>query len=805
MYLKQQLQLAQAQIDELHAELKTIKLRAADWSQQWDTIKLLFGSQNPIKSSSAATQSTECTPTVQVVHKETQSTVCQTNDQSVNTDNTQIAEADNEVPSIASDSSSSDHATFTVDATEAPVPQAAPRHKRPSIAQISGDTQYGAPLDISLASQLKQAMALASARSSLLLDAEHQLTTAQTRIKALERSLQERDKALHELRNNAANSATGSPRCDENILSVTIASLQGLLLEKDTTMARYQDLLRGERENRTAAYESHRREVREIQQQIDEMTASLRHKDRELEELKAQKTDDNQRLQRQRDAANTARRAVTFEDRRRSSGGPSIPDALIEDMFLEDCHESTLDTAAAAGDALASAQQRCRELEDETRHLHTKLREVSKRESGWERTLCDKDKQIAALNERIGEDQLNMTEISDSITARRDIEQLRELLDEKDRHIQDLTDTLTHFHDDQQKFINDTSIHSAEQVTQLGADLSRADATNRILSTQLEAVKRQLAAIGQREVQARECIKTLKTQLIRRPVISVKTTSSAERPQTTSTLMAMSRDEQLQKRLHQQDHELVQLRQELQKMSAAAQSRRNKDAAELALWNKQKRSQHLAETLRQKLVERDAELDKVKGHLASAKTAIARLEREKHILETRRQPGGGGAANKYCLSPSCPNVHVTPPTPTMPPAAASSKYTPAESPDSAFTAMLEYAQQQPPLSAESQPGSSRSRRTGVHLDISDGNQEVIDALRSRIETQQRRIVAMELEGRGGTAMGGELERLQERVSNVEAMNIRLEARNLQLQLDNDMLRQGDQGEKTRRQIKHLEE
>ena len=39
-----------------------------------------------------------------------------------------------------------------------------------------------------------------------------------------------------------------------------------------------------------------------------------------------------------------------------------------------------------------------------------------------------------------------MNEMSDNLSTRREIEQLREMLEEKDRHINDLTDTLTHFH-----------------------------------------------------------------------------------------------------------------------------------------------------------------------------------------------------------------------------------------------------------------------------------------------------------------------------------------------------------------------
>lgn len=37
-------------------------------------------------------------------------------------------------------------------------------------------------------------------------------------------------------------------------------------------------------------------------------------------------------------------------------------------------------------------------------------------------------------------------DISENILNRREIDQLKEMLEEKDRHISDLTDTLTHFH-----------------------------------------------------------------------------------------------------------------------------------------------------------------------------------------------------------------------------------------------------------------------------------------------------------------------------------------------------------------------
>lgn len=47
---------------------------------------------------------------------------------------------------------------------------------------------------------------------------------------------------------------------------------------------------------------------------------------------------------------------------------------------------------------------------------------------------------------RLNNRQLNINEITDNILTNREIEHLREMLHEKDQHIIDLTDTLTHFH-----------------------------------------------------------------------------------------------------------------------------------------------------------------------------------------------------------------------------------------------------------------------------------------------------------------------------------------------------------------------
>lgn len=292
-------------------------------------------------------------------------------------------------------------------------------------------------------------------------------------------------------------------------------------------------------------------------------------------------------------------------------------------------------------------------------------------------------------------------------------------------------------------------------MSQLTADLNRSEATNKVLNTQLEALKRQITNLGQREKQARDLVKTLKNQLIRRPVISIKNQKGT------------TKEEQYQRRAEILQNELTETKEELRKQTQLAETRKMKNSHELNLWEKQKRAQQNADKFKLKLSERETEMEKLKMNLNSCRQTISRLEREKTILEARNQRN-----LSYCQSPSCPNNHPT-----------------SDSPES----------------DEADYYGEIVGVTAVPKFINEASNEMFKALRSRIEQQQRKIVAMELEGKGSNAMAHEMERMQEKVSSLEAQNLRLEAKNLQLQLDNDLMRQGDENERQKRQIKHLEE
>lgn len=318
--------------------------------------------------------------------------------------------------------------------------------------------------------------------------------------------------------------------------------------------------------------------------------------------------------------------------------------------------------------------------------------------------------------------------------------------------------------------MKDTTLSSAEDIARMTSELSRTDASNKVLNTQIEALQRQMSNLEQREKQAREMVKTLKQQLMKRPVISVGNRT-------------LHKEDQYQRKIESLQSELVVTKEELRKQSILADQRRSKGQQELQLWEKQKRAQQSADKLKLRLADREQELEKVKCQLAAARQAVSRLERDKHMLEGKRNAG------HCCQSPSCPSKENN----------KNRSRPAAETPETDNTEGD---------AEEEGVGGYYGEIVGVTAvpkQWQEANNEAIKALKTRIEMQQRKIVAMELEGKGSNVMSLEMEKLQERMANLESQNLRLEARNLQLQLENDLLRKGDESERQQRQIKHLED
>lgn len=207
---------------------------------------------------------------------------------------------------------------------------------------------------------------------------------------------------------------------------------------------------------------------------------------------------------------------------------------------------------------LRSIEIKLKEAHNELHRMEQQMKDLTNTERQLQAIVRERDSVIKELNAKLKASNDNLEMLSENFTSTAEIDQLREMLEDKDKHIQDLTETLNQFHDDQQKYINDTALNSAEQVHLISTDLTRAEASNRVLKTQVEALKRQLTNIQQREKTSREMIKTLKNQLIRRPVFSV---TSDKRP------TSSAREEQQQKRINELENELRETKDELRRQT----------------------------------------------------------------------------------------------------------------------------------------------------------------------------------------------------------------------------------------------
>ncbi|KAH8302981.1 hypothetical protein KR044_012871, partial [Drosophila immigrans] len=606
---------------------------------------------------------------------------------------------------------------------------------------------------------------------------------------------------------NPPNQSSESDSQHSGVVEKTILSFHTLLLEKDQSIQKYQDLLQTEREQNQQLITKQSSENETLKATVNNLNFNIKTKDHEILELKSkleqQKTPD-------RVAAASTDNSLN-----------ELTDEKIEEMFehsstdrspeRQEPEEVEQELAVVEDDVAGEEEKQDTEELKELPTLHKQIKELKDKLIYCEQNLVTREEEVDILREKLKLYQ-DREKCAESNSSNPELEQLRVFLEEKDKHIRDLMDTLKNFHvdkalpcnrtiiilllltqDDQQRYINDTSNYSAEQIAKLAADLNRTEATNKIYHTQMEALRRQLTNVQQREKQARDLSQSLRQQLLKRPVVSIKT-----------ELNARVKNENLQKRIQQLELDLDESRSQLQRQQTLLEAKRTRSANEVGLWEKQKRWQQQADKLKLKLDETELALEKTRTLLQAARTTIARLEKDKHLLETKLGRGGAtGSANttatagnhanhglKCCRAPSCPNLqHV---------GAAKFTPSPSESPETYTTG---------PSSECSSPAHHQSQPSGGHHHsfYEQGQSELIEALKARIEMQQRKIIAMELEGRGTNALTTELEKLQERCQAIEAQNIRLEARNLQLQLDTDLLRQGDNSDRLHKRIKHLED
>nr|XP_016994181.2 centrosomal protein cep290 [Drosophila takahashii] len=738
--LEQRCEILQTKQEELLRELGELRIRQATDTEHWSTIEALFGEGVP----------------------KTQTKVdAETNTDAVTTP----------IPAMR-------RAAQLIDRQSSPI--GSPLRKHPHLDSATQTLEDPVKLSETavqtngILSQQNQSVQTAEEVEDSRRDSREELQKMQESLQEANQRIKVLGKQLEASRSESRESE--SPH--SGVVEKTILSFHSLLLEKDQSIQKYQDLLQTERDQSQQAISKQAAENESLRATVNNLNFNIKTKDAEIQELKG-------KLEQKPKAV--LERTPSSESSSSSSSENSVnelTDEKIEELFesssVERPPEEVEVQAVATEDLVTQEPEGEKEKQDtedlkEVPTLHKQIKDLKDKLEYSEKNLKTREEEVDILKEKLKLCQEREKSVESHASP--ELDQLRVFLDEKDRHIKDLMDTLKNFHDDQQRYIKDTSNFSEDQIAKLAADLNRTEATNKIYHTQMEALRRQLTNVTQREKQARDLSQSLRQQLLKRPVVSIKT-----------ELNARVKNENQQKRIQQLETDLDEARGQLQRQQTLLEAKRTRSANEVQLWEKQKRYQQQAEKTKARLEETELALDKTRTLLQAARNTIARLEKDKQIMESKlgrngpsNSSGSGSNPLKCCRTPSCPNLqHV-----------GVNKFTPSpsESPET-YTG---------PSSECSSPAHHRTQ-------IFDQSQvDLIEALKSRIELQQRKIIAMELEGRGSNALTTELEKLQERSQAIEAQNIRLEARNLQLQLDSDLLRQGDSSDRLQKRIKHLED
>lgn len=116
---------------------------------------------------------------------------------------------------------------------------------------------------------------------------ENRLSETQGRIKVLEKQLEKQNKPeqkqqqQQQYRNDDSNSYK-----DDTILSMTISSLQNLVLEKDTSLSRYQELLKTERNHSMRTFDGMSDEIKQLKKIIDGHENAMVAKEKIVDNLK---------------------------------------------------------------------------------------------------------------------------------------------------------------------------------------------------------------------------------------------------------------------------------------------------------------------------------------------------------------------------------------------------------------------------------------------------------------------------------------------------------------------------------------
>lgn len=211
----------------------------------------------------------------------------------------------------------------------------------------------------SLEVQLTKALDLASERNSMILNLESRLSEAQSQIKIFEFQLEEKNNLLKDLKGTQTTKEFINFDKSNNI---KINSMQKLMLEKETILQRYQELLKNERLQQMKIFEESQKEIKQLKGTIFELEKKL-----------------NDRLIKNTNTEETNNKEIINSSSNQQEDGAEKMDSIEKDVIFE---------------------RKLKELNEKIENLERSLADARARENDLEQNSNKKSNEIELLNRK---------------------------------------------------------------------------------------------------------------------------------------------------------------------------------------------------------------------------------------------------------------------------------------------------------------------------------------------------------------------------------------------------------------------
>ncbi|KAI4458205.1 centrosomal protein [Holotrichia oblita] len=374
-------------------------------------------------------------------------------------------------------------------------------------------------------------------------------------------------------------------------IKATVTTLQTALAEKEASILKFQSLLKQDRDEHSLAAARMQEELKRLQNVL------LTHQ-QAYKELK--------------------------ESQNETTTNKAAVEQYIKQVHTLENHTAELHTTIASLESqLQTSREECvrwRSLSNDRLQSMEKLRleleTVHRNEVCIYKDECEKWRQEVVSLKTL------LIKHTDSTNDK--VNNVQKILKERDDRIHELMIQLRQARVDARKKQESADIPKVQELE------TEVDQVTR----ELETLRKRHDQLLSREKSARDEIRTLKSQLIKRP------TSAARSDKSDNAVK-----EQLQRKVSTLEKEIDELKENLKEQLIINEQHRIKVNEDFEKWNKQKYWQQTAEKLKVKLKEKTEELEKVQQTCSGYRILIERLEKEKHVLESKNKALRGGSAN----------------------------------------------------------------------------------------------------------------------------------------------------------------